>query len=34
LRRGDAILETQRVTILDRGQAGHLVTLDFDGIPD
>jgi hypothetical protein len=33
LRRGDAILETQRITILDRGQPGHLVTLDFDGLP-
>jgi hypothetical protein len=34
LRRGDVILETQRVTILDRGEAGHLVRLAFDGVPD
>ena len=33
LRRGDAILETQRVTILDQ-EVGHLLTLTFDGVPD
>ena len=34
LRRGDEVLETQRVTILDRGPAGHLLSLEFDGVPD
>ncbi len=34
LRRGDDVLETQRVTILDRGPAGHLLSLEFDGVPD
>jgi hypothetical protein len=34
LRRGDDVLETQRVTILDRGEAGHLLSLEFDGVPD
>jgi hypothetical protein len=34
LRRGDEVLETQHVTILDRGEAGDIVTLEFDGVPD
>jgi hypothetical protein len=34
LRRGDDVLETQRVTILDRGEAGHLLSLELDGVPD
>lgn len=34
LRRGDDVLETQRVTILDRGEPGHLLSLEFDGVPD
>lgn len=34
LRRGDDVLETQRITILDRGPAGHLLPLEFDGVPD
>jgi hypothetical protein len=34
LRRGDQVLETQRVTILDRGDPGPLVSLEFDGLPD
>jgi hypothetical protein len=34
LRRGDEYLERQEITIESRGDAGHLITLEFDGVPD
>jgi hypothetical protein len=34
LRRGDEVLESQLVTIADRGPAGDMVTLTLDGRPD
>jgi hypothetical protein len=34
LRRGDEILETRTITIVDRGARGQLVQLELDGIQD